>query len=287
MSLVMVVSNAVDPFEAQKAKATEVENLQKLLEPYAGKCVGSDPVEEQECANRAKTAQASFKGKTLYTNLGAGFERLMEGGEVNGNRALVVLTPVVDVNAEVALTFQKPQKLDKDGTIIVNKYPVDGVLLDDTLMSSDVRRLVKTGQMVADVPLGAFLSGGVDSSVIVALMQAQSRRPVKTFTIGFHEQDFNEAEYAKAVARHLGTEHTELYVTAAPAMASSFVVGVLLLGLTSYVPLFAQGVLGTGAIVAGFALAAMTIGWPIAATTSGRIYLRFGFRATTRETARR
>ncbi len=151
MSLVMVVSNAVDPFEAQKAKATEVENLQKLLEPYAGKCVGSDPVEEQECANRAKTAQAGFKGKTLYTNLGAGFERLMEGGEVNGNRALVVLTPVVDVGAEVALTFQKPQKLDKDGTIIVNKYPVDGVLLDDTLMSSDVRRLVKTGQMNVEI----------------------------------------------------------------------------------------------------------------------------------------
>ena len=65
-----------------------------------------------------------------------------------------------------------------------------------------------------------------------------------------------------------------------PAMATSLVVGVLLLGLTSYVPLFAQGVLGTGAIVAGFALAAMTIGWPIAAATSGRIYLRFGFRAT-------
>ena len=64
------------------------------------------------------------------------------------------------------------------------------------------------------------------------------------------------------------------------AMAVSLVVGVLMLGLTSYVPLFAQGVLGTGAIVAGFALAAMTIGWPIAATTSGRIYLRFGFRFT-------
>ena len=64
------------------------------------------------------------------------------------------------------------------------------------------------------------------------------------------------------------------------AMATSLVVGVLLLGLTSYVPLFSQGVLGTGAIVAGFALAAMTIGWPIAATTSGRLYLRFGFRAT-------
>src|SRR5690242_2828961 len=64
------------------------------------------------------------------------------------------------------------------------------------------------------------------------------------------------------------------------AMAVSLVVGVLLLGLTSYVPLFAQGVLGTGAIVAGFALAAMTIGWPIAAATAGRFYLTIGFRAT-------
>ncbi|KWN09023.1 asparagine synthase (glutamine-hydrolyzing) [Burkholderia ubonensis] len=74
-------------------------------------------------------------------------------------------------------------------------------------------------QMEADVPLGAFLSGGIDSSAIVALMQAQSSTPVDTFTIGFHEAGYDEAGYAKAVARHLGTRHTELYVTADHALA--------------------------------------------------------------------
>jgi len=83
----------------------------------------------------------------------------------------------------------------------------------DGLLAQAVR-----GRMIADVPLGSFLSGGVDSSVVTALMQTVSRSPVKTFTVGFSEGEFNEAEHASAIARHLGSEHHELYVNSQDAL---------------------------------------------------------------------
>jgi asparagine synthase (glutamine-hydrolysing) len=100
----------------------------------------------------------------------------------------------------------------KEGVKNLVSDEIQAVKLLESQLSESVRL-----QSLADVPLGAFLSGGVDSSAIVALMQKQSTFAVKTFTIGFDESAFDEAPYAKAIAKHLGTEHYELRVSASSA----------------------------------------------------------------------
>ncbi len=115
------------------------------------------------------------------------------------------LSPVTYWSLKHAVHGGVTQRLTSDAAAIAS---LDGLL-----------RQAVQGQMIADVPLGAFLSGGIDSSVVVALMQSQSERPVQTYTIGFDVPGYNEAVYADAVAKHLGTAHTAFYVTAKDALA--------------------------------------------------------------------
>ncbi len=133
----------------------------------------------------------------------AGIEKLLPG-------TIVSIGP--EGNASTAAFWSMAEIRDTN-----KKSPFRG---SDDEAADELDRLIRESvnlRMVSDVPIGAFLSGGIDSSTVVAAMQALSDRPVKTFTIGFEEAAFNEAEGAKRIAGHLGTDHTELYVSPAEA----------------------------------------------------------------------
>jgi asparagine synthase (glutamine-hydrolysing) len=127
---------------------------------------------------------------------------------------LLTLDSNADGNAK-PVPYWSLEKVARDGGRAILPYPEAESL---KMLESLLREAVRI-RMVADVPLGVFLSGGIDSCIVAALMQTQSGRPVRTFSIGLHESDYNEAHYAAEVARYLGTDHTELYVTHDDALA--------------------------------------------------------------------
>ncbi len=123
----------------------------------------------------------------------------------------------------LTLPFGGEPKLEKywDG----RQVAIDGIQNplndDDVTLTNRLETLMLDAvgrRMISDVPIGAFLSGGIDSSMVVALMKAANSGPVKTFSVGFEQEGFNEAPHAAAIARHLGTQHTELIVTAQDAL---------------------------------------------------------------------
>lgn len=132
-----------------------------------------------------------------------------------GHSISLPLTDIIKAKQIESVPFWSINQTVKQGS--ENPFvgtPIQAVDAIEHQLSESIRE-----QMVSDVPLGAFLSGGIDSSTVVALMQSQSNKPVRTFTIGFDETGYDEAVHAKAIAQHLGTEHTELYVQPSDALS--------------------------------------------------------------------
>jgi asparagine synthase (glutamine-hydrolysing) len=143
--------------------------------------------------------------------------QLLRYGHIGGDNAVFVGIQKLTAGSLVEVSLESPEPKTvrywsgadvarQSATVRAPSGP-DAIADLENLLTDAV-----SSQMMSDVPLGAFLSGGIDSSLVVALMQRHSARPVKTFTIGFHDARYNEAEYAKSVAAQIGTDHVELYV---------------------------------------------------------------------------
>jgi hypothetical protein len=152
VSMMLAAAPAQDPFDAIRAGATEVESLQKLLLAFhPAPCSATDPVEKRACAQKEKASQEPFKGKPLYVSLGHGFDRLMEPLDAPGGRAAVLLTPIFDLGLGIALTFHRPLRVGKNGSITVPSYPLEDTLQDSELTPGELRRLLRTGQVALEV----------------------------------------------------------------------------------------------------------------------------------------
>lgn len=141
---------------------------------------------------------------------------LLRHGHIGEDRSIYAGIAKVRPGEIVEVSFAAPEPARRtywSGADVTIRDKVDYACPDVAVDALEELLLDAVGrQMMSDVPLGAFLSGGIDSSTVVALMQRLSDRPVHTFSIGFYEERYNEAEHARAVAAHLGTHHTDLYV---------------------------------------------------------------------------
>jgi asparagine synthase (glutamine-hydrolysing) len=168
---------------------------------------------ERHPAFETRVDRAALSG--YMRSLCVGGEKSIAAGVSKVPPGTVLTFSLASPGAQSSATYWS--SVDPSGGALLSSE--DGISDEEAITSLDryLRRSIR-GQMLSDVPLGAFLSGGVDSSAVVAVMQALSGRPVKTFSIGFTEAAFDESGYARKVARHLGTDHTDLMVSPERAM---------------------------------------------------------------------
>lgn len=162
---------------------------------------------------KALRKHPAFEGRIEKDSL----VEVLRHGNVGEDRSIYAGISKVRPGEIVTLSRDAPDPARRrywDGAAVAAADKPPRMSDDETVDALESLLLDAVGQqMMSDVPLGAFLSGGIDSSTVVALMQHQSATPVHTFSVGFHEARYNEAEFARAVANHLGTHHTDLYVS--------------------------------------------------------------------------